>query len=168
MRLAYADPPYIGKAKRHYANDPSGIEAAEVDHEALIDRLRGYDGWALSCMSTSLGTLLPMAPEARVGAWVKTFCAWKPTYRVQYAWEPVLFVPARNGRSGPRSPSVVDWVAAPMTTLRGTHGAKPDTFLEWVLALLGAASDDEVDDLYPGTGRLGEVLEQRHLWGPRC
>lgn len=36
MRIAYADPPYIGQAKRHYRNDPSGIPAAEVDHAALI------------------------------------------------------------------------------------------------------------------------------------
>lgn len=46
MRLAYADPPYIGQARRHYANDPSGVPAEEVDHEALLDLLQGYDGWA--------------------------------------------------------------------------------------------------------------------------
>jgi hypothetical protein len=31
MRLAYADPPHIGQARRHYANDPSGVPAEEVD-----------------------------------------------------------------------------------------------------------------------------------------
>lgn len=47
MRLAYADPPYIGKAKKHYSDDPSGIEAREVDYPALIEQLRAFDGWAL-------------------------------------------------------------------------------------------------------------------------
>ena len=39
MNFAIADPPYIGQAKRHYANDPSGIVAAEVDHVELIERM---------------------------------------------------------------------------------------------------------------------------------
>jgi hypothetical protein len=98
VRLAYADPPYLGQAKRHYAHDPSGIEAAEVDFPALIDRLRTYDGWAMSASSPSLGHMLNLAPEARVAPWCKPWCIWKPSNRVQYAWEPVLFVAAPLAR----------------------------------------------------------------------
>jgi hypothetical protein len=159
-RLAYADPPYIGQARRHYAADPSGIPAAEVDHAALVDTLRGYDGWALSCSSPSLGALLALAPEARVAAWVKPFCSWKPTHRVQYAWEPVLIVPSRP-RGGRGIPSVRDWVSANITLRKGTHGAKPDAFLSWVLDALGWQPGDTLDDLFPGTGRLGEIVAAR-------
>ena len=34
--VAYADPPYIGQARKHYSHDPN---CAEVDHAELIDRL---------------------------------------------------------------------------------------------------------------------------------
>ena len=36
MRVAYADPPYIGQAKRHYSHDP---RCAEVDHADLVEKL---------------------------------------------------------------------------------------------------------------------------------
>src|SRR6185437_7416920 len=45
LRLAYADPPYPGKAWM-YRGHPD--YAGEVDHAALIRRLSTYDGWALS------------------------------------------------------------------------------------------------------------------------
>lgn len=164
MKLAYADPPYIGQARRHYANDPSGIEAEEVDHAALVERLRGYDGWALSCSSPSLGYLLSLAPEARVAAWVKPFCSWKPTHRVQYAWEPVLFVPSR-ARGSRSVPSVRDWVSANITLRKGTHGAKPEAFVRWLFDLLGAQPGDTLDDLFPGTGVVGQLWEARDAQG---
>jgi hypothetical protein len=154
LRLAYGDPPYAGQAKRHYAHDPSGIEAAEVDFPALIAQLRSYDGWAMSASSPSLGYLLSLAPEARVAAWVKPFCSWKPTHRVQYSWEPVLFVPARPKGTKGRA-SVRDFVSANITTRRGTHGAKPDAFCDWILDLIGAEPADHLDDLFPGSGAVG-------------
>ena len=47
VKFAYADPPYIGQAKRHYSHDPN---CAEVDHAELIAQLCSEfpDGWALS------------------------------------------------------------------------------------------------------------------------
>ena len=60
MKLAYADPPYIGQAKRHYSHDPSGIPAEEVDYEELIRTLlTEYDGWVLSASSPSISGNLP-------------------------------------------------------------------------------------------------------------
>ena len=37
MRLAYADPPYVGQAAKHYGHDP---RCAEVDHVALFAQLQ--------------------------------------------------------------------------------------------------------------------------------
>ena len=60
-RFAYADPPYVGQARRHYGRE-------EVDHRALIAQLEMYDGWALSCSSPSLQTLLPALPSQGAGS----------------------------------------------------------------------------------------------------
>src|SRR5205823_3197858 len=87
IRVAYADPPYPGQAKKHYGSE-------EVCHRELITRLTDEypDGWALSTSSPSLTALLPLCPPGcRVGAWVKPFCVYKPGVNPAYAWEPVIW-----------------------------------------------------------------------------
>lgn len=144
MRIAYADPPYVGQARKHYKSE-------EVDHVALIARLGEYDGWALSASSPSLRYLLPLCPpNVRVAAWVKPFCAFKANVNPAYAWEPVLFVPARSGRRD--IPTVRDWVSVCITLKKGLTGCKPEDFCQWLFRLLGMELDDEFDDLFPGTG----------------
>ncbi len=91
MRFAYADPPYVGYAK--YYKDHEDFDG-EVDHAKLINTLvQDFpDGWALSCHSPSLKDILAMCPEGvRVLAWVKPFASWKPSVRLAYTWEPVVF-----------------------------------------------------------------------------
>ena len=63
-RLAYADPPYPGKARR-YRGHPD--YAGEVDHAALIRRLAGYDGWALSTSAEALPGVLAAVPARGAG-----------------------------------------------------------------------------------------------------
>lgn len=168
MRIAYADPPYPGQAKRHYRNDPSGIPAEEVDHAALIARLETEypDGWALSTSSTALQYVLSLCPrDIRIGAWTKSFGIMKPGVNPGYLWEPVLFRGGRKKR--PRSePTVRDWVCAPVTLRRGTHGVKPDPFCYWLFALLGLQAGDTFDDLYPGSGAVGRAWMQwqHQIW----
>jgi hypothetical protein len=118
LRVGYADPPYLGQAKRHYSHDPM---CAEVNHQVLIEHLNStYDGWALSCSSPSLRTLLPLCPsDVRVGTWVKPFAAFKKA-NPAFAWEPVIFKPCRS-RKGKFI--VRDWVDANITLKRGV---KPD------------------------------------------
>jgi hypothetical protein len=153
MRIAYADPPYPGESKRHYGNHPD--YAGEVDHLELIAQLeREYpDGWALSTKSTSLRDLLPLCPsDVRVAAWVKPFCSFKPNVNPAYAWEPVIW---RGGRARGRDVLTVrDWVAANITLQTGTHGAKPREFCHWLFALLGLELEDELVDLFPGSGAV--------------
>jgi hypothetical protein len=107
MRFAYADPPYIGQAKKHYSHDPL---CAEVNHTNLIQQLNEYDGWALSASSPSLRTILPLCPEnVRIMAWVKPFCSFKVNVNPAYAWEPVIVC---GGRKRTRQqPTVRDWCA---------------------------------------------------------
>lgn len=151
MRIAYADPPYIGQARKHYRNDPSGVAPAEVDHAALVAQLEGdYDGWALSCSSQSLRRILPLCPESvRVAAWVKPFCSWK-SCNPSYSWEPIILRQPRKANY----PSVRDYVSVNMTTQTGTHGAKPAQFCYWLFDALNMVASDELVDLYPGSGAV--------------
>jgi hypothetical protein len=159
MRVAYADPPYPGQARKHYRRDPSGIVAAEVNHAALIARLSADypDGWALSTSSSALREVLALCPpDARVGAWVKPFAVFRPGVNPAYAWEPVVWRGGRRQRSR-REATVRDWVSANILLKTGTHGAKPDAFCWWLFELLGLQPRDIFDDLYPGSGRVGRA-----------
>ena len=146
MKIAYADPPYIGQAHRY-------PEKTEVDHALLIEQLSEEypDGWALSCSSLSLRFLLPLCPEdIRVLAWVKPFAVFKPNVGLAYAWEPVIL---RGGRKRTREQETVrDWVAVNITLRRGLVGAKPEGFCFWLFEAMGLVPEDEFHDLYPGTG----------------
>lgn len=166
MTFAYADPPYIGQAKRHYKDHPD--YAGEVDHRELLEYLyREFpDGWALSSSMKGLWDLLPMIPKSwkcRIAAWVKPYVG-TPYMNVMkrplYAWEPVIF---RGGRPLRPGQAIRDWLvcnnhcATPgqiKATSAGLPGAKPDEFCYWIFELLNMQAGDELIDLYPGTGRV--------------
>ena len=38
-------------------------------------------------------------------------------------------------------------------------GAKPESFCEWIIALLGLELDDTLEDRFPGTGIMGQTWE---------
>jgi len=153
MRIAYADPPYIGCAHLY-------PEKEEVNHKDLIERLvyEFPDGWALSCHSPSLRILLPMCPEdVRIGVWAKTFAVFKPNVNPAYAWEPVIF---RGGRKRTREQDkIFDWVSCAAAMTLGFVGAKPEKFSWWLFSVLGMQDGDELVDLYPGTGAVTRAWE---------
>jgi hypothetical protein len=155
VRIAYADPPYPGHA-RYYRDDPNW---GEVNHADLIARLQTFDGWALSTYSNALHNLLPLCPRsARIGAWVKPFASFKPGINPGYAWEPVIFTPARSGARD--RPTVRDWVAENITIRKGLAGAKPRAFCLWLFDLLGAERTDEFHDLFPGSGAVSAAWHE--------
>jgi hypothetical protein len=155
LRLAYADPPYPGKAWL-YRDHPD--YAGEVDHTALIRRLSTYDGWALSTSAAALPAVLGLCPPGvRVAAWhrgERPTASWHPLH----AWEPVIYQPGRPvdpaALPGRRVDSLVCGVS-PLTTLPGrVTGTKPAAFCRWVFDLLGATPADSLDDLFPGSGAI--------------
>lgn len=158
MRFAYADPPYVGQAKKHYSHDPV---CAEVDHRELISRLVNQypDGWALSLSSPSLKYLLSLCPDGvRVMAWVKPFCAFKPNVNPAYAWEPIIVF---GGRPRTREQDTVrDWISENITLQKGLCGAKPKAFCYWLFDVLNVHPEDSLDDLFPGTGVVGRCFEE--------
>ena len=152
MRLVYADPPYPGRAHL-YEDHPD--YAGEVDHYELIERLRGYDGWALSTSADALRFVLRLIPpeeEIRVLAWVK--------HTVTVSWEPVIVKSARTPEG------VRDWIQAEPDSYQwrpkpDTYviGQKPEVFCRWLFEWLGARPDDTLDDLFPGSGNVGRAWE---------
>lgn len=160
LKIAYADPPYPGQSRKHYSQHPD--YAGEVDHGALAFELSSYDGWVLHTSSPALPSVLTSLVSAgltfRIGAWVKPFAAFKRNVPVAYAWEPVIFSPARKqmvtGRMVMR-----DFVSQPMTTRRGLAGAKPEAVCHWAFEMIGAMPDDDLTDLFPGTGAVTRAWE---------
>ena len=150
IRAAYADPPYIGQARRRY-------DCPEVDHTALIARLETFDAWALSLSSPTLAQVLPLCPVGvRLGAWVKPFCAFRPNVNPAYAWEPVIFKLSR-----PRTRqqlTIRDWHSANMTMQRGLCGAKPESFCIWIFEMLNLQPGDEFFDLFEGSGAVSRAF----------
>lgn len=161
MKFAYADPPYLGWSQRYYAEHP---EAADYDdpetHRELIARLSAdFDGWAMSLHSPALRTILPMCPDdVRVMAWCKSFASYKPGVHPAYAWEPVIIRGARPRNRN--ETTVADFHVARITLERGLTGAKPESFVWWVLAALNVRSDDAFTDLFPGSGAVGRAWER--------
>lgn len=167
MRFAYADPPYFGCGRRYYSHHP---DAAAWDdqqtHLDLVGRLVNEfpDGWALSCNSRDLRWLLPACPEdVRVASWVKPFASgFKPSIRVAYTWEPVIW---RGGRKGHEAgdPIARDSLAVKPTREMGLVGVKPQAFNRWVLDILGYQDGDELVDLFPGSGGMDAAVGQAVL-----
>ena len=160
MRLAYADPPYLGQAKRHYGFHPD--YAGEVDHAILIAQLGAFDGWALSASMRSLRTLLPMCPEGvLVLGWVKPVAPPMGDKRI-YSWEPVILKAPRNPADYTRTHLIASPPGFAFRPMPEGHviGEKPEAFATWLFEAAGLDPNDEFTDLFPGSGAVGRAWEK--------
>ncbi len=155
LRLAYADPPYPGKA-RLYRDHPD--YGGEVDHAALIARLSGYDGWALSTSAEALPVVLALCPPGvRVAAWHRGERPTRSRWPL-HAWEPVIYRGGRQLVTGTRRVDSIVCGVGPLDTLPGrVIGAKPAAVCRWIFTLLGACPGDTLEDLFPGSGAVGRA-----------
>jgi hypothetical protein len=163
VRFAYADPPYLGLARLYADRHPEAMIWDDPEtHRKLIERLcdEYADGWFLSLHEPTLRVMLNMCPDdVRVGSWVKPFASFKPNVTRAWTWEPVIF---RGGRKRTREQGTWrDHLACNITLRKGLPGAKPWAFCEWVLDGLNYQTGDTLDDLFPGTGIMGEVVKAR-------
>lgn len=154
IRLAYADPPYPGLARRYYAEHPD--YAGEVDHAALLEQLRPFDGWALSTSSGALSVVLVLASrmqlDVRVAAWFRGPRI-VPSRQPLQAWEPVVYCGGRHDLElGPRPDALVYQARPRLTDPNRVVGAKSAAFCYWMFDLLGARPGDELVDMFPGSG----------------
>jgi hypothetical protein len=160
VKFAYADPPYQGQAKKHYRQHKD--YAGEVDHAALIGEMEFlYDGWALSLSMKSLPAIIRLCPDdVLVLAWFKPIAPPLGDHR-RYSWEPVIMRPVRQYGPGYVPTAIVE--SPPQFTFRkkpGSHviGEKPEKFAHWLFASAGLTRDDELFDLFPGSGAIA------HAW----
>lgn len=173
MKLAIADPPYLGRAVRWYGEggraSGGGLHRADVHpdaaewddpetHRALVRRLEGdFDGWALAASPDSLPLYLAEAPAVRVMVWHKRNAVPSGS-RIRACWEPVLISTPRTSRAF--GVPVNDVLDAPAPG-GGFAGAKPAAWTRWVLAALGYDPEtDEVADLFAGSGSVTAELRQ--------
>lgn len=168
MKIGYADPPYPGQAKKHYGSHPD--YAGEVDHSALIARLQDeFDGWILHTSSVALHQIAPLVPDARVMAWVKPFAAFKRGVPVAYTWEPVFVSACRKPIVDKRlkeEKDIVsrDWLAESITLKRGLTGVKPERLCWWLFHVVGARPEDDLVDMFPGTGAVARAWDSWKIW----
>lgn len=181
LRLAIADPPYLGRARRWYGDGrgpgrgrtQTGRNGRQPDqhpdaqrwdrvqtHHQLIEQLtRDYDGWALACAPDSLSALLPAAPaDATVGIWLRPN-AMPGGGRILRSWEPVIFYVSKQRRGRDRGMATRDALTAPVRQ-QGFLGSKPPEWTRWVLAMLGYDPGlDDLDDLFAGSGAVAAAAE---------
>jgi hypothetical protein len=177
VKLAIADPPYLGRAVRWYGQggcgDGYGKNQADnhpeahiwdepKTHQALVKELEAnYDGWAIAMTVHSLSTYLEVVKTdsrngIRVGAWHKP-SAYPSGSRIGNYWEPVLFKIPQSRKSRNSGEPVKDFLSC--NPLRKNFvGAKPPEWTEWVLSVLGYEESDEVVDLFKGSGAVSEVI----------
>ena len=157
IRVAYADPPYPGRARLYEGRHDY---AGEVDFRSLVRSLmrRFPEGWALSTSAESLPSIVRFCPATvRVAAW---FRGERPAKSVRplNAWEPVIYHGGRALSSSvdERRLDALVHVARPRRAdPEWVIGAKPGAFCFWLFRLLGLQAGDELFDLFPGSGRVG-------------
>ena len=183
MRLAIADPPYLGRAALWYGGKGRNEQgrggrarsrgdlapeyhpdAARWDspdaHRSLMATLEtDYDGWALAASGKTVDLILPFACQlgARLAIW-HVPNAVPDGARVRSNWEAVLVRIPDERRAHGTGLSVPNLLTA-SHPMRGFVGSKPDAWTRWVLDMLGFHPGDEVDDLFPGSGAVTRAME---------
>lgn len=175
MKLAIADPPYLGRAARWYGGGGGrGYGAGEADyhpdasewddparHEALVRQLDyAYDGWAIAASPATFALYMQVRPDARVLIWHREN-AQPSGSRIKGEWEPVLVHVPESRRGRGAGLIVPDVLRCGIQNRTSFAGAKPQRWTRWVLDVLGHDPDtDTVDDLFPGSGAVGHAVAQ--------
>lgn len=175
MRLAIADPPYLGRANRWYGTGRGSSAGRHVadhhpeahlwdladTHRDLVRRLEDeYDGWAIAAAPDSLPTYLDAVsgPAPRVMIWHRRNAPPSGS-RVASMWEPVILrVP--TGRSAIGSGLYVSDVLDAPAPRRNFAGSKPDAWTRWVLDALGyVPGTDVLVDIFAGSGAVAAAAD---------
>lgn len=181
MKLAIADPPYLGRADRWYGDGRGSgrtatvagrngrkpdhhPQAAEWDdperHVQLVRDLAQYDGWLVAGAPGTERVLLEAAPaDAQLGIWHRPN-AMPGGGRVLRSYEPVVFRVPEGRRDRSTGPRVRDVLSSPVLP-QGFLGSKPPAWTRWALELLGYQPSDELVDIFPGSGAVAAAADGR-------
>jgi hypothetical protein len=181
MKLAIADPPYLGRAVLFYGEHDRNMGSGSINpisradthpdaavwddpfaHKQMVSELmRDYDGWAIAMVPDSLRHYLQWVPErTRVAVWHDPQVM-PSGQHPRRRWEPVLVcVPEGRRRIiDVKGPHVGDVLTAPHGS-SGFAGAKPEAWTRWVLDMLGYDDEqDTVTDLFAGSGAVQRVID---------
>ena len=182
LTYCIADPPYLGRAERWYGPTGCGIangkgrasshEGAHLydekkTHHELVETLnRDYDGWAIAMSVHSLSTYLSIVETdsrngIRVAVWNKPSAVTSGS-RIVNNWEPVLLKVPKSRRGHKKGLTCHD-VLTCNPPRNGFIGAKPIEWTRWVLKMLGVQDQDEVIDMFPGSGMVTIALSVQEL-----
>jgi hypothetical protein len=183
MKLCIADPPYLGRAVRHYGingraygrgkgKSDTHPEAHIWDdpetHKKLIYELQNnFEGWAIAMSVHSLSTYLEII-ETQSENGIRV-CVWhKPNAipsgsRIINHWEPVLIKVPKDRKGRTKGQMTTDVLTANAPRI-GFSGSKPKEWTYWVLDLLGYQEGDEVVDLFHGSGAVTQAISQMRLF----
>lgn len=179
LRLAIADPPYLGRADRWYGDgrgsgrtdagtgrngrkpdhhtDAGRWDSLAAHHELIRTMEQEYDGWALAAAADRVHELMAVAPpQAHLCVWVRPN-AMPGGGRVMNRWEPVI-IRVPDSRRGRRPGMQVSDVLIAPTHRAGFLGSKPQAWTQWVLSLLGAVPEDDVTDVFPGSDAVRDAV----------
>lgn len=183
LKLAIADPPYLGRASTWYGSSirksqlgalhggTSKINYKPADyhpeahlwddietHKTLIKQLESdYDGFALCLAHDNLQQLLPLfSVKVKVCIWHK----WTLPSRscISNGYEPVIIKVPDSRRGAKKGLTTPDVMTHQKREGMGFAGRKPQAFTFWVLDLLQYQEGDRVDDLFNGSGAVMEAL----------
>ena len=182
MRLAIADPPYLGRAALWYGGkgrskqgtvgraagrgslapefhpDAAEWDNPERHHQLMVDLDRDFDGWAMAASAKTLPVIAAAIPaRARVAVWQVTN-AIPDGSRVASTWEPVI-VRVPDGRRDRAAGVAVKDVLVAAHPVAGFVGSKPPQWARWVLDMLGHRHGDVVVDVFPGSGAIQKVID---------
>lgn len=173
MKLAIADPPYLGRATTWYggkgrasSSTPGRARGRDKDaaefhpdashwddplsHTRLAHRLdREYDGWAMAASAKTI-TQITIPERARIAVWHVTN-AIPDGSRIRATWEAVIVRTPEGRRAYGTGLTTPDVLSAPHP-MSGFVGTKPEAWTRWVLDMLGFRPDeDDLTDLFPGS-----------------
>lgn len=161
---------WYGEGPRSSTDSPRADvhpEAAKWDdltehRKLLLHLVENFDGWAIATTPDGLQAYFPLPMNAQIMAWHKP-TAMRGGGRIIERWEPVIvYVPeGRQTREGAGVSNVLTANAPRATSKRKSFvGAKPPEWTRWVLAALGYdPAEDEVVDVFPGSGSVARALD---------
>lgn len=178
-KFAIADPPYFGRAKRWYGEGGCGNghgkgqadnhpeahiwDEPEAHLKMLDDLMANYDGFAIATSVMGLNVYLQKA-DLRQGSGFRLAIWHKPTSapsgsRLRNVYEPVLiYIP--EDRRGYAKGKRIDDLRTINIKPNGFIGSKPSEWVHWVLDLMGAEKDDQIDDLFHGSGAVTKAINE--------
>ena len=183
MKLAIADPPYLGRASTWYGSSIRKSQLGAIHggtakinykpadyhpdahlwddietHKNLIKRLESdYDGFALCLAHDNLQQLLPLfKTKVKVCIWHK----WTLPSRscISNGYEPVIIKVPEKRKGAIKGLTTPDVMIYQKREGMGFAGRKPKAFTHWILDLLQYQDGDEIDDLFNGSGAVIESI----------